>query len=113
MSNPTKSLVVPILSYTFALGGAGSGTEFGSYDLGDAVSFFVIGGSGLGLNDVLVQLGDDAPEFPILSGIFIRTSGFRRFKVRNTNVAARTVTILFSADPQFLAAGISRNTGLN
>lgn len=100
MSNPTKTLVPPVLLFGETLGAAGSGTDQIIHDVSGAVSFYVLSLNGV-YGDVTIQLGDESTPFPILSGMFLRTSGFRRVRFANLSIATRTVSILFSADPNF------------
>ena len=96
MTNPTKTLVPPVLIFANTI--AAGDTII--HDVSGAVSFYVLSLNGV-YGDVTMQLGDEGAPFPILSGMFMRTSGFRRVRFFNVSIAPRTVQLMFSADPNF------------
>jgi len=100
VTNPTKTLMPPILFFGEQLSAAGAAGDQIIHDVSGALSFYVLSLNGV-YGDVTIQLGDESAPFPILSGMFLRTSGFRRVRVANLSIATRTLQIMFSADPNF------------
>jgi len=61
--------------------------------------------------DVVAQLGEGAPEIRLpLGGGVIKTSGFRKLRVRNTSASARLIELFLTEDPNFELLGVGRST---
>lgn len=101
MTNPTKTLVPPVFIFGETLSAAGAAGDTIIHDVSGAVSFYILTAANNVYGDLTIQLGDEGQAFPFFTGMFMRTSGFRRVRFQNFAISSRTFTILFSADPNF------------
>ena len=61
--------------------------------------------------DIVVQMGEGAPEIRLpLGGGVIKTSGFRKLRIRNTSATARVIELFLTEDPNFEILGVGRTT---
>ena len=102
----TKGPAYPVSVYRMVLDAtgslaAGTGSEFATVDLSGATALYLSRIGTYATGSFFIQLGDEGPEFAVIAGFSLRSSGFRRVKVRNASGAQVLVALVTSGDPNF------------